>query len=175
LFPFRFFNYRMSRSRTIPAGLSPDRKKEIQPMRGKFTQMMSWSRLHDLAGLLGASGDPLQDDEAQIRTPMRFARVIRLGADGRHETVPIRWGFADARAKTPLKRPRHVHARAATIDRLPTFADAFAHERGLVLVKTFNAGEELPNGRGAMGDYSTRRQAARARDHLRAVDRQERG
>jgi hypothetical protein len=59
----------------------------------------------------------------------------------------MRWGFADARAKTPLERPRHMHARAETIDRLPTFADAFAHARGLVPVKTFKVGEELPNGR----------------------------
>jgi hypothetical protein len=54
LFPFRFFDYRMSRSRIIPSRLSPDHKIEIQPMCGKFTQMMSWTRFHDLAGLLGA-------------------------------------------------------------------------------------------------------------------------
>jgi putative SOS response-associated peptidase YedK len=115
-------------------------------MCGKFTQMMSWSRLHHLAELTTSSGGGI-DDEVQMRTPMRFASVIRLGADGQRETVAMRWGFADSRAKTPLERPRHMHARAETIDMLPTFAAAFAQARGLVPVKTFNVGEELPGGK----------------------------
>ena len=40
-------------------------------------------------------------------------------------------------------RPDHIHARAETIDTLPTFAEAFAHRRGLLIVKTFNEGEEV--------------------------------
>jgi putative SOS response-associated peptidase YedK len=116
-------------------------------MCGKFTQMMSWARLHHLADLAASAGDGVAGDGLQMRTPMRFASMIRLDADGRWETVAMRWGFADRRAKTPLERPRHMHARAETIDVLPSFADAFAHGRALVLVKTFNVGEELPNGK----------------------------
>jgi putative SOS response-associated peptidase YedK len=40
-----------------------------------------------------------------------------------------------------------MHARAETVDRLPTFAQAFASSRGILMVHTFNEGEELPNGR----------------------------
>ena len=40
-----------------------------------------------------------------------------------------------------------MHARAETIDVLPTFADAFAWRRGILLTKTFNVGQEMPNGR----------------------------
>ena len=40
-----------------------------------------------------------------------------------------------------------MHARAETIDTRPTFAEAFAERRGLVLVETFNEGEALPNGK----------------------------
>ena len=116
-------------------------------MCGKFTQMMSWAKLHHLADLTAAAGDGSVDDELQMRTPMRFADVIRLGANGQRETVAMRWGFADFRAKTPLERPRHMHARAETIDVLPTFANGFNQARGLVLVKTFNVGEELPSGK----------------------------
>jgi putative SOS response-associated peptidase YedK len=144
-------------------------------MCGKFTQMMSWARLHHLADLTASAGDGVAGDELQMRTPMRFASVIRLDAGGRRETVAMRWGFADARAKTPLERPRHMHARAETIDVLPTFADAFAHGRGLVLVKTFNVGEELPNGKVRQWVVSPRdgKPLALAVIHERWTDRNE--
>jgi putative SOS response-associated peptidase YedK len=96
---------------------------------------------------MASAGDVVAGDELQMLTPMRFASVIRLDPDGRRETIAMRWGFANARAKMPLERPRHMHARAETIDVLPTFANAFARGRGLVLVKTFDVGEELPSGK----------------------------
>jgi putative SOS response-associated peptidase YedK len=40
-----------------------------------------------------------------------------------------------------------MHARSETIDSLPTFAEAFRHGRGILVVHTFNEGEELPNGK----------------------------
>jgi putative SOS response-associated peptidase YedK len=122
-------------------------RETVKSMCGKFTQMMSWAKLHHLADLTASAGDGSADDELQMRTPMRSASVIQLDANGQRGTVAMRWGFADVRAKTPLERPRHMHARAETIDTLPTFANAFHHARGLALVKTFNVGEELPNGK----------------------------
>jgi putative SOS response-associated peptidase YedK len=59
----------------------------------------------------------------------------------------MRWGFADRKSATPLQRPKHMHARSETIDKLPTFVDACAHARGILIVHTFNEGEELPNGK----------------------------
>lgn len=58
----------------------------------------------------------------------------------------MRWGFADKRAANPA-RPKHMHARAETADTLPTFANAFAHARGVLMVHTFNEGEALLNGK----------------------------
>lgn len=40
-----------------------------------------------------------------------------------------------------------MHARCETVDRLPSFASAFAHGHGILVVHTFNEGEELPNGK----------------------------
>ncbi len=77
---------------------------------------------------------------------MRFAHIMRLGTDGQREMVAMRWGFADKNAAAP-SQPKHMHARGETVDRLPTFADAFAQARGILMVRTFNEGEELPNGR----------------------------
>ncbi len=112
-------------------------------MCGKFTQMMSWQGVHDLSDLIGQPAGGAED----YTTPMRFADVIRLDASGKRETARMRWGFAELRSKTPLDRPGHMHTRAETIDELPTFRGAFERARGIVLTKTFNIGEDLPNGR----------------------------
>ena len=115
-------------------------------MCGKFTQMLSWATLHDLADIINAPGHApggAHSDTEEFTTPMRFAHVVRLGDGGGREAVRMRWGFADMRAKNPLEKPKHMHARAETIDTLPTFANAFAHNRGLIFVKDFNIGEEV--------------------------------
>jgi len=58
----------------------------------------------------------------------------------------MRWGFAGKGDKNP-SRPKHMHVRSETIDKLPTFANAFTHGGGILVVQTFNEGEELPNGK----------------------------
>lgn len=118
-------------------------------MCGKFTQMASWREVHAFSQALtdGALSDGAAGDGAVLTaTPMRFAHILRLDADGRREVVPMRWGFPDRRASAP-GRPKHMHARAETIDERPTFANAFAHARGVLLVRTFNEGEDLPSGK----------------------------
>jgi putative SOS response-associated peptidase YedK len=45
-------------------------------------------------------------------------------------------------AANPAK-PDHIHARAETIDVKPTFRAAFRERRGVLLVDSFNEGEEL--------------------------------
>lgn len=116
--------------------------QEARRMCGKFTQMYSWAEIHAYSGLIG-SGDGGGNDAPETVTPMRAAHVIRLNDTCIRETVPMRWGFIDRASAAPFARPRHMHARGETVDRLPTFAAAFAHRRGLVAVKTFNVGEEV--------------------------------
>jgi putative SOS response-associated peptidase YedK len=124
--------------------------KEVLRMCGKFTQMYSWAEIHAFSSLIGSGSDGGGghsagdgNDAPETVTPMRSAHVIRLNEVGKRETVPMRWGFIDRASATPFARPRHMHARGETVDRLPTFAAAFAHRRGLVAVKTFNVGEEV--------------------------------
>lgn len=111
-------------------------------MCGKFTQMATWSEV------VAFSQPLVGDSPAQVAvcTPMRMARIIRLNEGGTRENVAMRWGFADRNASNP-GRPKHMHARAETLDTRPTFAEAFASRRGILLVSTFNEGEELPNGK----------------------------
>jgi putative SOS response-associated peptidase YedK len=40
-----------------------------------------------------------------------------------------------------------MHVRSETIDQRRTFGRAFAHAPGILMLHTFNEGEELPNGK----------------------------
>lgn len=111
-------------------------------MCGKFTQMASWKEVVAFSQPLGAivRGEPVS-----ISTPMRMARIVRLGEDGKREMVDMRWGFSKP-GNTSFK-PDHMHARSETVDSRATFADVFAERRGICFVATFNEGEELPSGK----------------------------
>lgn len=109
--------------------------------------MMSWNEVHDLSDLVGRADHKDGQDREECTTPMRFAEVIHLAPSGTRRTARMRWGFSDLKANSPIERPKHMHARGETIDELPTFRNAFARARGIVLTKTFNIGEELPNGK----------------------------
>jgi len=61
--------------------------------------------------------------------------------------VKMRWGFPDPR---DWRRPRPIHTRSETIDRKEPFRTPFhAGQRGIVIFRTFNEGEEVvkPSGR----------------------------
>ena len=108
-------------------------------MCGKFTQMFGWSDVVRLSDLIGRPAD----DRVETATPMRFANVITLDADGKRVSRRMRWGLITPSATDPNKAKLHIHARCETIERLPTFADAFANRRGILLTSTFNEGEEI--------------------------------
>jgi putative SOS response-associated peptidase YedK len=112
-------------------------------MCGKFTQMNSWQAAEAFTRPLGVANGT---DEIVISTPMRLAKIMRLNALGERELVEMRWGFAGKDDLVP-SRPKHMHARGETVDRLPTFAPAFASSRGILMVHTFNEGEELASGK----------------------------
>lgn len=107
-------------------------------MCGKFTQMLSWRELVTLADLIGAAGA-----ETETVTPMRPATVLTLDENGRRKAVKMRWGMVARNASDPFSGTKHIHARAETVDTLPTFRDAFRDRRGLVVVSTFNEGKEI--------------------------------
>ena len=59
----------------------------------------------------------------------------------------MRWGFPHPK---DWRRPQPIHARSETIDTTRAFAEAFATgQRGIVVFKTFNEGEEVakPSGK----------------------------
>lgn len=111
-------------------------------MCGKFTQLVQWE---DVFGYV----DPriVMPEEAPVRyaTPMRMAFVTRLGEGGKREQLQMRWGFS--KPGQASFKPDHMHARSETVDSRPTFADSFAERRGVLVVHSFNEGEELPSGK----------------------------
>lgn len=111
-------------------------------MCGKITQHVRWTDLPAVMREFGpegvASEDP-EDNRVDLATPMRMARVIALDPNGERQLHLMRWGF-DA----PWERAKLViHARGETIDQLPTFRDAFAKRRGILVCRTFNEGQEI--------------------------------
>jgi putative SOS response-associated peptidase YedK len=61
--------------------------------------------------------------------------------------VKMRWGFSDPR---DWRRPRPIHAQAETVEEKEPFRKPFhARQRGIVVFRTFNEGEEVtkPSGR----------------------------
>lgn len=107
-------------------------------MCGKFRQRRTWQQVHDLYELL----TPYIGEVATV-TPMRFASVLVLDDAGKPVIRQVRWGYPRAGSDAPGNVPGHIHARAETVDTLPTFASAFRERRGLLLVESFNEGEEV--------------------------------
>jgi len=106
----------------------------LAQMCGKFTQALNEAE-DDRAFAAPAS---------ETVTPMRFADVLRLGANGTPETARMRWGFVPAVAPDQAQYgTKFIHARAETIDLKPTFRDAFQRRRALVIVDSFNEGKEI--------------------------------
>jgi putative SOS response-associated peptidase YedK len=110
-------------------------------MCGKFTQLVRWEDAAQFSEIM------IMPEGARVvfATPMRAAKIMRLDEGGRRELIPMRWGFSKPRA--PSFKPDHMHARGETIDSKPRFCDAFGERRGILMVETFNEGEELPTGR----------------------------
>lgn len=110
-------------------------------MCGKFTRMASWSGVVDFSQPL--TRDKMEDagnDKVMGLRVGDHVPVIVYDADlPERIEIPMQWGFPH---KT--KRLDPIHCRSETIDVRPTFAPLFSGgQRGLVIVRTFNEGEEV--------------------------------
>ncbi|HEY3777868.1 MAG TPA: SOS response-associated peptidase family protein [Rhizomicrobium sp.] len=121
-------------------------------MCGKFTAMMSWGEYCALAGVAHGGGyagpDAMEADTALgTFTPMSALPVLHLGPVGQRRVTPMRWGWHKRNIADPNRGFAHLHARSEEIDRTPTWAGPFHDARGVVFARSFNIGEELPNGK----------------------------
>jgi putative SOS response-associated peptidase YedK len=110
-------------------------------MCGKFTRMASWVGVVAFSEPL--TRDRMEDSGNDKVVGLRVGDsipVIVYDADlpERIES-PMQWGFPHN-----TKRLDPIHCRSETIDSRPTFAPLFhGGQRGLVVVRTFNEGEEV--------------------------------
>ncbi len=123
-------------------------------MCGKFTAQASWREVvafsHPLTDSAGGEGGGSESGEEAIVTYRVGAAVPVIVWDAAaraRRVVPMRWGFPDP---NDWRRPRPIHARSETIDAREPFRTPFhAGQRGIVVFRTFNEGEEVvkPSGR----------------------------
>jgi putative SOS response-associated peptidase YedK len=107
-------------------------------MCGKFTAMAGWAGVVDYANML-KTGDGDNDHMVSFRVGGLIPVIVFDAELPERLVIPMQWGFPH---KT--KRLDPIHCRSETIDVRPTFAPLFASgQRGIVVVRTFNEGEEV--------------------------------
>ncbi|WP_020699221.1 SOS response-associated peptidase family protein [Reyranella massiliensis] len=118
-------------------------------MCGKFTAQATWREVVDFSQALTgdggeAGGDAAGADDVYTYKVNGMLPVIIWDAEaGKRRVVPMRWGFPDPK---DWRRPRPIHARSETIDRIQPFRKPF-HDRqtGIVVFQTFNEAQEVLN------------------------------
>jgi putative SOS response-associated peptidase YedK len=110
---------------------------------GKFTAMASWRRVVAFSKEFIPHSE---GDENVVYRPMTVLPVIVYDAvSKRRRVVPMRWGLP---AANNFLTPKHIHARSESIDTTQAFAPLFhSGRRGIVVMKTFNEGLDLTNGK----------------------------
>ena len=99
-------------------------------MCGRFTQAMSWKKLHDLYQL------PRQSTPLNLRPrwngcPTQDFAVLRL-ENSERAIAKLRWGLVPAWAKDVKMGARLINARAETVHGKPAFRAAFRRRRCLI-------------------------------------------
>ncbi len=118
-------------------------------MCGKFTALASWSDvvtfsqpLTESGGGEGSGAEEGSNDEIVTYRVGGLLPVIVWNPETRARRMArMRWGFPDPR---DWRRPRPIHARSETIDAKEPFRAPFhAGQRGIVVFRMFNEGEEV--------------------------------
>jgi putative SOS response-associated peptidase YedK len=114
-------------------------------MCGKFTAMTSWREVVDFSQPLSTVRDG-SDKEVTYSVARPLPVIVWDRETGKRRVVPMRWGFPHSK---DWRRPQPIHARSESIDTTKAFATAFAEgQRGVVVFKTFNEGEEATTSTG---------------------------
>jgi putative SOS response-associated peptidase YedK len=122
-------------------------------MCGKFSALASWREVVAFSQPLtegggdGEPGDGSNDEIVTFRVGGLLPVIVWDAAARQRRVVKMRWGFPDPR---DWRRPRPIHGRAETIDSKEPFRKPFhSGQRGIVVFRTFNEGEEVakPSGK----------------------------
>lgn len=120
-----------------PAGLFIcQAPRQDDPMCGRFTQLHSWSELHDLYSLTDQDFIPNLQPRYNI-TPSQDVVAIRQSETGNRELVRLRWGLIPSWAKDEKIGYKTINARAETVAEKPSFRAAFRKRRCLIPASGF--------------------------------------
>ncbi len=98
-------------------------------MCGRFTQKLTWRRIHDLYSLTGL---PLNLQPRYNGAPAQDFAVCRLDEDGNRAIAQLRWGLVPSWARDVRMGNRLINARSETVHAKPSFGAAFRSRRCLV-------------------------------------------
>ena len=108
-------------------------------MCGKFSYMATWAEVVSFSEPLTARPSNASEEGA---TPMRRAPVMHLNEAGQQTMTPMRWGFTKQRQGRAY--PDHIHARDDKLLTSRLWRPHFEARRGVLIVISFNEGEEVP-------------------------------
>lgn len=135
-------------------------------MCGKFRYFASWAEVHEFSEPLIARASNLPE---AVATPMATAPVLHLAADGQRQASRMRWGFTQEHQGRHF--PKHIHARNDRLQDSPLWRPHFEARRGLLIVTSFNEGEEVatykPDRVTPTGNTRTRQWTIRPKDGAR--------
>ena len=90
--------------------------------------------------------------------PSQDAAIVRLTDDGGRELALLHFGLIPSWAEDPKVGYKMINARGETVDRLPSFRDAYRKRRCLVLADGFFEWRTVdPAGKGPKQPYAIRR------------------
>ena len=104
---------------------------EHSTMCGRFTQQLTWRRIHDLYRL--RKPDLMVNLRPRYNgAPLQNFAACRLDEDGNRTIVGLRWGLVPSWAKDSKIAARLINARAETVQNKPSYGAAFRSRRCLV-------------------------------------------
>lgn len=105
-------------------------------MVARLTQLLRWEDVWRFSQPLTV--EPPKDNlrPRYNLAPTDEVLIVRR-VDGHREAVRVRWGLIPGWAKDASGASKCINARAETVERLPSFRDAFAKRRCLVPVSGF--------------------------------------
>lgn len=103
--------------------------------------MATWAEVVDFSQLLIAKPSNAPEETA---TPMRWAPVLHLDANGKRVMTSMRWAFSKVDKARGFEYPEHMHARDDKLLESKLWRPHFEARRGLLIVTSFNEGQDVP-------------------------------
>jgi putative SOS response-associated peptidase YedK len=119
-------------------------------MCGRSTYKLTWEEIVALYRL--TLDQPARNTQARYNVCPTTTIDTIVGADGKRQLVPMRWGLVPSWWSKPLKELKLAtfNARAETVTEKPFFREAFKRTRCLIPVSGYYEWESTPGGKAAV-------------------------